>query len=73
MAAGTNRKRGAAPAAPVPAHLVHLDERLTEDVTTRVSPTTKRRLADLAASEDRSESWLVRRALEEYLDRKEVA
>lgn len=44
---------------------------LTEDVTTRVSPAMKERLRALAVREERSESWIMRAALRDYLDQRE--
>lgn len=45
---------------------------LTEKAETRVSKTTRRRLEAAARRVDRSESAIVRRALERYLDELEL-
>lgn len=45
---------------------------LTEKAETRISKTTRRRLETAARRVDRSESAIVRRALERYLDELEL-
>lgn len=44
-------------------------ETLTEQLFFRADPDTKNRLSAIAQAEDRSVSYVIRRAISEYLDR----
>lgn len=50
-----------------------MEDEIWEGVSFTIRPGRKRQLEDLAAKEDRSVSWLIRKIVDDYLDHQETA